>query len=276
MEQLVRALVLGIVEGVSAVLPISSAAHLIVLPEWLGWNDAFVTSAAYGAAIDAGVLLALVASLWTDLGRLLRALGSSLRQHRLRGEPDRRLAWLLLLAAAPSAAAGAFGGSTFERFFRVRSPVYVAVVLLVGAGLLWLAGRRGRGHRPLHRATLLDLVAMTASEAAVALPGLGRSGGSLAAGLASGLDREVAARISLLLAVPFMAGAAAWQGRHLLVGGRTAVDATLLAAGMLGAAFSGLLATAFLLAWLRRRGPGLFVAYRVAFAAAIFAVLLAR
>jgi undecaprenyl-diphosphatase len=275
LSTLLQAVVIGIVQGLTEFLPISSSAHLIVLPRMLGWNDPFLNSAEFDVMLHLGTLAALLVYFWRDLWRLLRAWVASIAERRIGGDSDRRLAWLLLVSVVPAAFLGAFLEDFFDTTFRERLAL-VAVLLLIGASLLWLAERHGRRDRDLPSLRLMDAIAIGGAQALALFPGISRSGITIAAGLFLGLEREAAARFAFLMGTPVIAGAGMWKLRALAGGGLGAFDPAVLVAGMVAAALSGLAAIWMLLAYLRRRNTSPFIYYRVAFAAVIFVWLLSR
>jgi undecaprenyl-diphosphatase len=275
MEALLQAVVIGIVQGLTEFLPISSSAHLIALPRMLGWNDPFLNSAEFDVMLHLGTLVALLVYFWRDLWRLLLAWLASLRERRLGDDPDRRLAWLLLVTLLPAALIGALFEDFFDTLFRERLAL-VALLLVIGAAILWLAERRATGGRDLEKLRLTDAVAIGAAQALALFPGISRSGITIAAGLFLGLDRAAAARFSFLMGTPIIAGAGLWKVRALAGGDAAAFEPATLLAGMVAAALAGLLAIRFLLDYLRRHTTGIFIAYRLAFAGAVLAFLLAR
>jgi undecaprenyl-diphosphatase len=267
--------VIGVVQGLTEFLPVSSSAHLIVLPRVLGWNDPFLNSAAFDVMLHLGSLAALLVYFWRDLWRLLGAWLHSIAERSLGSDADRRLAWFLAISVVPAALLGALLEDFFDTAFRERIAL-VAVFLLAGAALLWLAERHGRRERGLDALRLRDAVAIGVAQALALFPGTSRSGITIAAGLLLGLEREAAARFAFLMGVPVIAGAGMWKLRELGAGTAGGFDPLVLLAGMTAAALSGLLAISILLAYLRRNDTMPFVLYRVVFAAAIFAFLLAR
>jgi undecaprenyl-diphosphatase len=274
MQTILQAVFIGIVQGLTEFLPVSSSAHLIVVPRLLGWDDAFLNSAAFDVMLHVGTLLALVIYFARDLLRLLRAFVASLLERGLNDDPERRLAWLLLVSVVPAAALGATLESFFDTFFRERLAL-VAALLLVGAAILWLAERQGRRERGLLQMRLRDAVVIGAAQALALFPGTSRSGITIAAGLFLGLERAAAARFAFLMGVPVIAGAGLWKARELLGAGTAGYDVAVLLAGMIAAAISGLLAIGLLLRFLRDHSTGLFIAYRIFFAALVFVWLLA-
>jgi len=273
MDTLLQAIVIGIVQGITEFLPISSSAHLIVIPRLFGWNDPFLNSAEFDVTLHLGTLAALLIYFWRDLVRLARALLQSLVERRIGADPDRRLAWLLAITVVPASLLGVALEDFFDRFFR-EELVVVGVLVLVGAVLLLLAERWGRRTRTLDSLRPAEALAVGVAQALALFPGISRSGITIAAGLFLGLEREAAARFSFLMGTPIIAGAGLWKLRSLLAGGAGSFDPSVMLAGVVAAAVAGLLAIGFLLAYLRRRSTGLFIGYRVIFAAVVFGLAL--
>ncbi len=265
---LLHALILGIVQGLTEFLPISSSAHLILIPRLLGWQDPFIDSAAFDVMLHMGTLLALLAYFWRDLIRLLLAWVGSVRDRRIGGDPDRRLAWLLVVSVVPAALLGAALEGFFDRTFRDQY-AWIALFILVGAGLLWLGERRGQRRRGLDGMVWRDAATIGVAQALALFPGVSRSGITIASGLLLGLEREAAARFSFLMAVPVIAGAGLFKARDLV--GQDLVGATgdQLAVGVIAAAVFGLLAIALLLRFLRTNPTTVFILYRVGLAAVV-------
>ena len=276
MDQVVQAIVLGLIQGFTEFLPISSSWHLIVAPELLGWGDPFINSAAFDVMLHMGTLVALLLYFWADLWRYLRAFLASLAERRIGADPDRRLAWLLVITIIPGALLGALGESFFDTFFREHSAAFLVVLMLVGAALLWLADRLGPRSREMDALGVRDAVVIGVGQALALFPGSSRSGVTIAAGLYLGLTREAAARFSFLMAVPIIAGAGLWKGRELLTGGLAASDVAPLAAGFIASLLAGVVAIVWMLGYLRRHSYDVFVGYRIAAAAVVIVWLLSR
>ena len=275
MPLVLQALVIGILQGLTEFLPVSSSAHLIVVPEFLGWKDPFLNSAAFDVMLHAGTLVALLIYFWRDLLRLLAAWIGSIRERRIGADPDRRLAWLILVTMIPGALLGVALESFFDTFFR-QHIILVAVFLVLGAAILWLAEQLAFLQRGLDNVNFRDAIVLGVAQAFALFPGFSRSGMTIAAGLYTGLTREAAARFSFLMGTPIIAGAAAWKARELLQSGLPSADVPALGVGMLGAAVAGLLAIAFLLEYLRRRTTAPFIAERLVLAALVVVFVLAR
>ncbi|HXQ95844.1 MAG TPA: undecaprenyl-diphosphatase UppP [Candidatus Acidoferrales bacterium] len=275
MPLVLQALVIGIVQGLTEFLPISSSAHLIVVPQVLGWNDPFLNSASFDVMLHAGTLVALLVFFRRELVDLLAAWLASLRDRRIGTDPDRRLAWLIVVTMLPGALLGVGFESFFDTFFR-QHIILVALFLTVGAGILWLAEQLAFLQRGLDNVNLRDAVVIGSAQALALFPGFSRSGMTIAAGLYTGLTREAAARFSFLMATPIIAGAAAWKARELLHATPSSTDIVALGAGLLGATVAGLLAIAFLLGYLRRHTTSPFVAERLVLAALVVVFVLSR
>ncbi len=275
MPLVLQALVIGVLQGLTEFLPISSSAHLMVVPEFLGWNDPFLNSAGFDVMLHAGTLLALLAYFWRDLLRLLSAWFASLRDQRIGADPDRRLAWLIVVTMIPGAVLGVALESFFDTFFR-QHIILVAIFLALGAGILWFTEQIAFLRRGLDQIDVRDAVVIGVAQAFALFPGFSRSGMTIAAGLYTGLTREAAARFSFLMGTPIIAGAAFWKARELVHAGLPTAEILALAAGMLGAAVAGLLAIVFLLDYLRRNTTAPFIGERLVMAALVVVFVLAR
>jgi undecaprenyl-diphosphatase len=275
MDDLIRAAILGIVQGLTEFLPISSSAHLILVPKYLGWTDPFLDSAAFDVMLHMGTLVALLAYFWRDLIRILSAWLASIRDRSLAGDPNRRLAWLLVISVIPAAILGAAFEGFFDRTFR-DAIAWIGVFVLIGAALLWLAERWGRRIRDLSGMTVSDAALIGIAQALALFPGISRSGITIATGLFLGLEREAAARFAFLMAVPVIAGAGVWKARSIIGTGLEGAQVDQLVVGVVTSAVFGFIAIWFLLGFLRRNSTLIFIAYRVLLAASVFVFLLSR
>ena len=253
------AVTLGIVQGLGEFLPISSSAHLILTPWFLGWPDPGLT---FDVALHVGTLIAVVAYFWRDLLRLVIAAPHP-------RTPDGRLFWLLMLGAIPGGIAGVLLDDLAEQV--LRNPQIIAVTLSVMGLALLAADRLGTTDRDLHDIGLVDALVIGVAQAIAIVPGVSRSGITIAVARARGIERAAAARFSFLLGTPLIAGAAAFKLRHL-VGAPGAFSGPFLA-GILTAGVVGALSIAFLLRYLQRAGLGVFVVYRLLLAALIVATI---
>jgi undecaprenyl-diphosphatase len=268
MDQLVQAVVLGIVQGLTEFLPVSSSGHLIVVPALLGWDDPFIESLAFSVMLHVATLAALLLYFRADWRRLIPAGLAAVRDRSFRGDPDRRLAWLLAASTIPAVIAGVALNDLIESVF--REPRLVAVTLVIGAAILWLADKLGSRTRHIDGMTFPIAIGIGAAQAFALVPGISRSGISISAGLFAGLDREAAARFAFLMATPITAGAGLWEFRKIVTG-EAGVDLPLvpLLAGMVAGLVAGLLAIAVTLRYLRTHSTGVFVLYRIGLAALV-------
>ena len=275
---IVQALVMGLTQGLTEFIPVSSSGHLILVPWLFGWEDkvrdAFLTSIEFTVILHMGTLLALLAYFWREWLKLIPAGLAAIRDRSFKGDPDRKMAWLLVVATVPAVIVGPLLTGPIED--AVREPSRVALMLCVGAAILWLADRWGSKLREMDSITFVGALGIGVAQVLALVPGISRSGISISAGLFSGLTREAAARFSFLMATPVVAGAGLWEARKLLSHDPTAPnpEVKLVVIGFIAAAISGLLAIRFMLEFLKRQPVTLFVVYRVVAAIVVFLVLL--
>ena len=269
MDPLVQAIVMGLVQGLTEFLPVSSSGHLIIVPTLLGWHDPFIDSLAFSVMLHMGTLLALLLFFRADWLRLIPAWFASLRDRSVGANPDRRLAWLLVISTIPGVVAGLLIGDLADNP-DFRAVGRVALALVIGGAILYAADRTGKGNRRIRDLGARGAFGIGLAQAVALIPGISRSGISLAAGLFGGLDRESAARFSFLMATPITAGAGVFELRKLLTG-EAGVDVSVapLAAGMVAALVAGLFAIGGLLRFLRTNPTTVFVVYRLALAAVV-------
>jgi undecaprenyl-diphosphatase len=268
-----QALVLGITQGLTEFLPISSSGHLILVP-WLGdWHyleqhEDF--NKTFDVALHLGTLVATIAYFRGDLWTLLRAGLRSLAARRVRGE-DERLAWLIVAATIPAALIGA----AFEDFISTKlgDPWLIALLLAAFGALLWFADRlpQDRELRALGFGTAFGI---GCAQALALAPGVSRSGITITAGRFLRLSRDDAARFSFLLLVPITLGAVVFKGlKDVLPSGLPPGSTGPFLVGMLSAAVAGYLAIDFLITYVRRHTYTPFVVYRLLAAAVILLVI---
>jgi undecaprenyl-diphosphatase len=275
MDTVLQALVMGVVQGLTEFLPVSSSGHLIVVPFLLGWNDAFLNSLAFSVMLHLGTLVALLVYFRDDWIRLVPAGLAAIRDRSFRSDPDRRLAGLLAASTIPAAIVGVVFNDLIEDQFRQVG--LVALMLVVGGVILFVADRIGRRSRAIADITFPVAVGIGAAQALALIPGISRSGISISAGRLAGLDREAAARFAFLMATPITAGAGIFEARKLLTGeAGIQVELAPMVVGMVAALLSGLAAIHFMLRYLRTRSLDVFVWYRFILAAIVVVVWLAR
>jgi undecaprenyl-diphosphatase len=266
MDTLVAAIVMGIVQGLTEFLPVSSSGHLIIVPYLLGITDPFITSLEFSVILHIGTLAALLLYFRSDWLRLVPAFFAALRDRSLAGDPDRRLAALLAVATIPALVLG-FLLSDLENVIREVGPV--AVTLVIGAAILWLAERSGARQLMALDLSFAQALAIGGAQAIALIPGISRSGISISAGLFAGLKRDEAARFSFLMATPITAAAAAYELFKVVRGEGVAIQAGPMAAGLVASFVFGMLAIAVLLRFLRTQSTDIFVAYRIVLAAIV-------
>jgi undecaprenyl-diphosphatase len=268
-----QALVLGITQGLTELLPISSSGHLILVPWLADWRylEAHPDfNKTFDVALHLGTLVAVVAYFWADVVRYAAAWIASVRRRAVT-TPDERLAWGVFFATIPAALAGAAGEETIES--HLGQPWQIAIFLAVFGVLLWLADRRPerRGLDGLGTGTAF---AIGVSQILALMPGVSRSGITITTGRFSGLDRDAAARFSFLLLIPIVLGAVLYKGvKHVVLHSLPAGSTGPFVVGTLGAAAVGLVAIDLLLGYVRRHDYSLFAVYRIAVAAAILIVI---
>jgi undecaprenyl-diphosphatase len=268
-----QALVLGIVQGLTELLPISSSAHLILVPWASDWtylkeNDRF--NQTFDVALHLGTLVAVAAYFWRDAVRLLRAwLGSIVR--RSASTVDERVAWLVVTATIPAALAGFLGEDLIAD--TLGEPWQIAIFLAAGALFLWWADRSAQD-REMGDLGTRHAVAMGLAQALALAPGVSRSGITITAGRLLRLDRDSAARFSFLLLLPTVLGAVVYKGvTDVLLGELPSGWQGPFLVGTLASLGSGLLAIDWLLGYVRRHTYDVFVLYRLVIAAIVVLVI---
>jgi undecaprenyl-diphosphatase len=278
MEIVFQAVLIGLLQGLTEFIPVSSSAHLELAPWLFGWQeDGLIGSLAFDVFLHLGTLVALLGYFWRDWLRLIGAFVASLRERRIGADPDRRLAWLLAVATVPAALIGFVGEDLIDEVLHGGSDALrlaIAGFLVIGALALFAADRLGARRRELDQLDVPTALTVGFSQALALLPGISRSGATITAGLALGLTREAAARFSFLLATPITLGAGLYGSRHLLDEAHTGTEWLALAGGFVAAAVAGMLAIGFLLAWLRQRSVAVFSVYRIAFAALVVGLVI--
>jgi len=266
---LLRAIILGILQGATEFIPVSSSGHLVLVPWLLGWPDPGLT---FDTVLHLGTLLAVLAYFWRDWWRLITAWLRGLVRWQW-DDPDARLAWLLVLGTIPAAVLGFFLESFFESLF--GQPAWVAFFLLVTAALLAASEWLGRRRLKIEDLRWPDALLIGLGQALAIAPGISRSGATMAAGLGRGLERPAAARFSFLLATPVILGAGIFQLLDLLALPDPMAQASALLVGFVAAAVSGYLCIWGLLRYLQRGRLYPFAVYcALAGSAALVVVLL--
>jgi undecaprenyl-diphosphatase len=267
-----QAIFLGLLQGLTEFLPVSSSAHLLVAPALLGWEE---PGLAFDAALHLGTLIAVVVYFWTELLALALALPRAIRRPGtvLRSpnpaDATPRLALLILLGTIPGLVAGLLGQGVIDAVYhpggetpsRAITPVAVALIAL--ALLLLWAERTARRTRDTANLAASDALVIGLAQAGALIPGVSRLGATITAGLFRGLTRADAARFSFLLGMPIVAVAGAKGLLDLLASGLDAGQLGVFAAGMAASTLAGFVAIWGLLRYLQRASTLVFVAYRI-------------
>ncbi len=267
---LLEAILLGIVQGVTEFLPISSSAHLILLPWMFGWHGTLIDSLTFDVALHAGTLVSILAYFWRDWLELFRKFFAGLGDGTWK-TGEGRFVWFIVLATIPAGILGLKFEHMVEEYF--RNPMLIVVTLVAVSALMWVVDRFSAKLANLERMTLGHALFIGCAQALALVPGVSRSGITIVAGLMTGYTRESAARFSFLLSTPVIAGAAVLKLAkvHLAPGELTPF--------LLGTAFSalvGYLCIKFLLHYLNRHSLNLFIGYRLVLAAAVILLLVVR
>jgi len=271
---ILHAIVLGITQGLSEFLPISSSGHLILVPWLFGWKE--LTGPAnvdlnktFDVALHIGTFLAAVAYFRRDLARLAAAGLSSIRDRSVR-TPDERLAWLLLLSALPGAIVGAALESMIDEHL---GQIWLIAVMLIVFGLVLSVADRLPERREEHEYGRREALIMGTAQAVALSPGVSRSGITITAARWLGFERDAAARLSFLMSLPITGGAAAFKGAKLAVNGLPPGTAGAFFWGILASGLTGLAAVALVLKVVRTQSFRPFVVYRLAAGAAVLVIL---
>ena len=264
-----QAIVLGLVQGITEFLPISSTAHLRIVPALLGWQD---PGAAYSAVIQLGTVAAVIIYFAKDLWRLTLAFVAGLKSRKPFETPDSRLAWCVGLGTIPIGIAGLLLKKTIETTF--RSLYVISASLIILAIVLFIVERVAPKKRTLPEVTLKDGIIVGLWQAVALIPGSSRSGTTITGSMLQGFTREDAARFSFLLSIPATGLAGVFELKHLLEAPDRPV--LMMIIGTVVSFVSGLAAIAWLLKLLRTRGLLGFVVYRIVLGVALIGLIAAE
>ncbi len=282
-----QAIILGLIQGATEYIPVSSSAHLIIVPWLFGWTNPSLTSLPFDVALHLGTLLAVIAFFAADWVRLIKAGIASIAERKVGTDPDRRLAWWVVIGTIPGAIAGFLLESKIDQLFHQPNkpiqPIAMIIMAFLIAGLgslLFLAERFAKHERKIQQITIKDTILVGLSQALAIFPGISRSGSTITTGLALGLEREAAARFSFLLSAPIIAGAGLKSlydfYKSYQSGAIPSSDVILFPIGFIAAAISGYFCIRFLMTYLQKNSTNLFVYYRWALAILICLVALFR
>lgn len=265
-----QAIILGIVQGLTEFLPVSSSAHLVIVPFLLGWNIPSEQVFPFDVLVQMGTLLAVIIYFWADLWEIVKAFLSGLMRLKPFEQPAARMGWYLILATIPAVVFGLLIKDEVEAAF--NSVVVTAGFLIVTAIFLILAEYYGKRTRALYHFTWLDALVMGLFQAISVFPGISRSGSTITGGLLRQLDRTSAARFSFLMSIPVMVGAGILGVKDLLEQ-PTWIDLwPLIAVGFAVAAVVGYLSIRWMLRFVTSHSLRSFAVY--CFAIGLFTILL--
>lgn len=256
---LLEAFILGLVQGATEYIPVSSSAHLVLVPWLLGWPDA---SFAFEVLVQWGTLVGVFFFFWQDIWAIAKAVLQGLAQGRPFGTVEAKLGWFVVIATLPAVVLGLAFKDFFESFF--AEPMYVGAFLILTAILLVVAEQLGSRTRSLENFTWLDALIVGFWQAAAIMPGISRSGATIGGAVLQGFDRTSAARFSFLMSIPALLGAGFVALFDLVDQGSIATELPAISVGFVAAAVSGYACIRWLLHYLQRHSLYVFAAYCLA------------
>ena len=270
-----QAIILGLVQGVTEFIPISSSGHLILVPWLFNWHfllDNPDLNKTFDVALHLGTFIAVLVYFWRDIRHLLAAFFRSLWRRRAEST-DERVAWLLLISTIPAGIVGV----ALENFIedKLGKPSLIAALMIVFGLVMWYVDRHARLEREMTALTGRGALGIGVAQALALAPGVSRSGITMVTGMLLGLTREAAARYSFLLSVPVVGGAAFYKALKIAANGLPAGTAVPFVVGIASATVSGFVAVWFMLAYLRRHSFAPFVIYRLVVGIGVLALVVA-
>ncbi len=254
-----QAIILGIVQGLTEFIPVSSSGHLVLVPHFLGWKFSADQAFIFDVLVQWGTLLAVFIYFRHDLKAIVVAVIKGLLEKRPLADPDARMGWYLVVATIPAVVAGLTCKDLIEHAF--ANPKMTGVFLLGTAVLLIIAEKTGRRNRTTAQLNWLDSIWIGFSQVLALLPGISRSGSTIAGGMTRNLDRPSAARFSFLMSVPVMLGAGLLAFKDLAELPAAGEFMLPLLAGFLTALISGYIAIRWLIAFLSKHSLTVFALY---------------
>jgi undecaprenyl-diphosphatase len=268
---LVAAALLGVIQGLTEFLPVSSSAHLILARAFFGWNvEEGALGLAFDVALHLGTLVAVLAFFWRDVVAMIAAAPRALTAPGGAGH----LARLIVIGTIPVVIVGVLLADWLET--NLRTPAVIAVTLTIGALMLLAAERFGARRRDETSLGAGDATILGLAQSSALVPGMSRAGSTISVAMLLGMTRESAARFSFLLGIPAIGAAAAKEGLHVLKAGLSAGDAALFAVGMVTSAIVGYATIKYFLRYLVGHSLDVFAYYRLALAAITVVWLFAR
>ena len=265
---LLQSLILGAVQGITEFFPISSTAHLVLMPWFFSWTDQGLP---FNVALHMGSLIAIIYYFWRDWVLIIREFVVSVLNRSFNGRPNGRTGLYLIIATIP----GALSGVLFEQYAAgvLRNPLSIAFTLSFFGVLLYFSDRTSKQNKEVGEMNLVDCIVIGLSQALAIIPGVSRSGVTITGAMFRNFNREEAARFSFLLSAPLIAGAGVFEARQLEP---SAVMSTPFIAGVVASAVFAFLAIKFLLHFVRKSSYTVFVIYRLGLAVLIAFLYLIR
>ncbi len=265
---LLQSIILGAIQGITEFLPVSSTAHLVLLPWFFSWTD---NGLPFNVALHMGSLLAIIYYFWRDWILIIKEFIQSVLSWSFDGRPNGKTGLYLIIATIP----GALAGVLFEQYAAglLRHPLSVAFTLSFFGVVLYFSDRVSKKTRTVGEMNMLDCIIIGISQAFAIIPGVSRTGITITGAMFRNLNREEAAKFSFLLGAPLIAGAGVFEARHLEY---SAVMSLPFLAGVLASAVFAFLAIKFLLRFVRKSSYTVFVVYRLALSVLIAFLYLMR
>ena len=259
-----QALILGIIQGLTEYIPVSSTANLILIPWLLGWNFSPETKVAFNILVQWGTLVGVIIYFWRDIVQIVRAVFSGLAHRKPFETFDARLGWLVVVATVPAVIAGVFIKQYLAQLYEMY--ILISIVLMLGGVLMLAAERFGKRTRDLKQMVWLDSIIVGLWQILAMIPGVSRSSATISGGMLRDFKREDAARFSFLMSIPALLGAGTVAIKDLLeVPGLLDSLAAPLLVGFLAAAITGYFSIRWLLGYLKTRSLTIFIIYRFVF-----------
>jgi undecaprenyl-diphosphatase len=260
---IIQSIILGIIQGLTEFIPISSSGHLVLVPHLFGWQISPEESFIFNILLQVATLVAVFAYFWQDILTIVRTSLQDIRQKQPLAHPESRQAWLLVVATIPAGLAGLVLNGTLQKSF--DKPLATSVFLLVTSVLLVAAEKYGKRSRPISKISWVDAIWIGITQILALLPGISRSGATITGGMLRDLDRPAAARFSFLMSIPIMIAAGLFASLKLTRIPHFIELLPTFSAGFIAAAVTGYLAIRWLLKYLSSRSLYLFAIYCAAF-----------
>jgi len=264
-----QAILLGLLQGLTEFLPVSSTAHMAIAPQLLGWHD---PGAAFSAIAQLGPIVAIILYFRADLARYLQGITRTKSPLNIpRDDVDARLGWFVLLGTIPLAVFGLLLEKKIDHDF--RSLYVIAFSLIALALVLWMAERSGKHNRPLESLTFPQSLIIGLAQVLALIPGASRSGVTITAGLFQGLDRESAARFSFLLSIPAITLAGFYKGFKVIRATHLGGEAGSYFLAAIVAGVFAYVVIRWFLGYMKEHNTSIFIAYRIALGVLLFILL---